>query len=264
MNIFGNTVLITGGGGGLGLALAKAFVASQNTVIICDKSQESIDLALQDLEAVHGFVCDITDSQQRNDLFEKVCSRFPEINILINNAAICTEMDFIKPLPIGKIEAEINTNFTAPLDLIRLFLPLFLNKQSAAIINICSECGVRPFYPIPVYSGTKAGLVFFTESLRNRLKHQIKNMSLLISEVYPPTLDTALNAQWHDIKKVSPDIFAQRILSGIQDHKTIIWHKFGEVRVFHIISRWLITLLRAPRKLIRSAKRLLRGDPIAW
>jgi len=264
MNISGNTILITGGGGGLGLSLAKAFVASKNTVIVCDKSQESIDLALQDLEAVHGFVCDIADSRQRNNLFEKVCSRFPEINILINNAATCTEIDFTKPLPMGNIESEITTNFTAPLNLISLFLPLFLSKQSAAIINVCSECGVRPFYPIPVYSGTKAGLVFFTESLRNRLRHQIKNMNLLISEVYPPVIDTAMNAQWHDIKKVSPDIVARSILTGIQSDKTIIWCRFCEVRVFHSITRWSITLLRAPRKLVRSAKRLLRGDPIAW
>jgi uncharacterized oxidoreductase len=264
MNISGNTILITGGGGGLGLALAKAFVDSQNTVIICDKSQDNIDLALQKLEAVHGYVCDITDSQQRNDLFEKVCSRFPEINILINNAATCIQMDFTQPLPAGEIETEITTNITAPLELIRLFLPLFLNKQSAAIINICSECGVRPFYSLPVYTGTKAGLVFFTEALRSRLKHQIKNMTLLISEVYPPTLDTALNAQWHDIKKISPDIFARSVLAGIQRDKAIIWGTTGEVRVFHSISRWLITLLRAPRKLIRSAKRLLRGEPIAW
>jgi len=264
MNISGNTILITGGSRGLGLALAKAFTTEQNTVILCDKNQESMDLALHTLESAHGYVCDISDSQQRNDLFEKVSSRFPEINMLINNAAICSEMDFTKPLPAGKIEAEITTNFTAPLDLTRLFLPLFLAKQSAAIINICSECGVRPFYPIPAYTGTKAGLVFFTESLRNRLKHQLKDMNVLISEVYPPTMHTPMNEKWPDVKKVTPDIVARSILAGIQADKSVIWFKFGEVRVFHKISRWLIVLLRAPRKLGRSAKRLLRGEPVAW
>jgi len=264
MNLSGNTILITGGGKGLGLALAKAFAAEQNTVILCDNDRESLDQAVQHIEGSRGIVCDISDSRQRGELFEEISSRFPETNILVNNAATCMQLDFSKPVPAGKIETEITTNLTAPVDLIRLFLPQFLEKPRAAILNICSECGIRPFYSIPVYSGSKAGLVFFTESLRNRLRHQLGNTNLLIAEVYPPTIDTHLNAQWPNVKKVSPDIVAERILEGMRRDNAVIWTKHGEVRIMHTLSRWLTSLLRAPRKLVRSGNRLLRGKPIAW
>lgn len=261
-------MLIIGGASGLGFSLAKLFVEAESKVIICDLTIEKIEEAKKKLSGLEGFVANLAVREDRENLFKRVIRDFPEVSILINNAGICVQTDFTKEIPSDEFEKEIVINFIVPVEMIRLFLQDFLKKEKAAIINICSECGVQPFYPIPMYTGTKAGMAFFTEALRGRLKNQLhyqgKKMNILISEVYPPTLDTQMNDRWTNVKKVHPDVVAAIILKGIEANKTCIWAKHGEVRVYHFMSKCLIRFLRAPRKIIRSIRRVLKGERIAW
>lgn len=249
MNIENNEILITGGGSGLGFALAKELIARGNKVLICDVSKEKVGNALKQIPGIRGMVCDLSKEENYPVLFRAALKELPGINMVINNAGICQELDYMQEIPKDLFSREIMVNFMAPLEMTRLFLPLLLERESSAIINIVSKCGVRPFYAIPLYSATKAGLSFFTEGLRNRLRHTLgKNRSVKIIEVYPPTIDSQMNAKWTGVKKVPPDIAARAILNGVLKNREIIWVSWNHVRVYWFITRWLIRILRFPGK----------------
>ena len=87
MNIHGNTILITGGSAGIGLALAKAFVRANNTVIICGRSKERLKAAKKLLPELYIRVCELADETERRSLVTWV-KNDPNLNVLINNAGI--------------------------------------------------------------------------------------------------------------------------------------------------------------------------------
>jgi uncharacterized oxidoreductase len=95
-----NTILITGGGTGIGLALAKQFIVNKNTVIVCGRRQDKLNEAKAILPSLVTFQCDISEIQQRRELFKICIEKYPKLNVLINNAGIQREIDFRK----GEIE----------------------------------------------------------------------------------------------------------------------------------------------------------------
>jgi uncharacterized oxidoreductase len=245
-------VLITGGASGLGLALTKQLVALNNKVFICDVNDENVSSAINSIPGLQGMVCDLGNEKNHRILFDTVLNLMPKVNIVINNAAICHEPDFTKIIPESFVRREIEVNLIAPLELTCFFLPLFFDRKEAAIVNISSACGVRPCYYIPLYSATKAGLSFFTESLRNRLRNLLgEKNTVKITEVYPPTMDTSMNSQWTAVKKVHPDIVARAILKGLEKNRQVIWFGWPHGRVYYFIIHWLIRFLRFPGKFVR-------------
>lgn len=189
MKISGNTILITGGATGIGFALAEEFVKANNKVIICGRREEKLREAKNKIPELIIKTCDISKSKNREELFLWIVSNYPDINILVNNAGI----QIMRDLKTGKKdlkedEDETDINLKAPIHLAELFIPDFLKKDSA-IINISSGLGFVPITSMPVYCATKAALHSFSISLR----HQLKNTSIKIFEIIPPTVDTELD-----------------------------------------------------------------------
>jgi len=263
MNISGNTVLITGGAAGLGLELAKIFVENKNEVIICDINKDALEAAQREYSELNAYICDIGRKEDLRKFFQEVLTSFPNLNILINNAGICEEHDLTEEIPQDAFEREIAINFLAPSELIRMFLPRFLNRPGCAIINICSGCGVNPYEPVAFYSGTKAGITFFSRALRGQLKHKLKKMPGLIMEVYPPTMATPMNQKW-DIKKVEARIVAERILDALQKDKKQLWMTKLEIRISYFLGQFILPILRIPRKLKRNVVHLFTGKKLYW
>jgi uncharacterized oxidoreductase len=119
-----NTILITGGATGIGLALAEALLKEGNQVIICGRREEKLREAKNKLLKLQIKVCDVAGEEHRNDLFEWITTEFPSTNVLINNAGIQRQIDFkkgIEELQAG--EDEIETNLRAPIHLSALFIP---------------------------------------------------------------------------------------------------------------------------------------------
>jgi len=252
LNIRKNEILITGGGSGLGFALSKVLVELGNKVFICDVSADKVHNAVKSIPGLQGVACDLSKTENYLVLFEAALKALPEINIIINNAAVCQDLDFTQAIPEGCIKWEVMVNLMAPLELTCLFLPELFTREAAAIVNISSRSGVRPDYPIPIYSATKAGLSYFTEALRNRLRHILdKKNTVRIIEVYPPIIDTPMNAQWTNVKKKSPDIVALAIVEGIKMNREVIWGDWTHVRLYWFLTRWLIRIVRFPGKAIR-------------
>jgi uncharacterized oxidoreductase len=190
MKINGNTIVITGGATGIGFALAEEFIKADNDVIICGRREAYLKEAKKKLPQLHIKVCDVSKERERKELFHWVSSTFNDVNILVNNAGIQRMIN----LKTGesnrdKDEDEIDVNLKAPIHLCELFIPRFLDRKQAAIVNVTSGLGFCPIAVMPVYCATKAALHSFTVSLR----HQLRNTPVKVFEIIPPTVDTDLD-----------------------------------------------------------------------
>ncbi len=185
-----NTILITGGATGIGLALAEVLLKEGNQVIICGRREEKLREAKNKLPKLHIKVYDVAGEEHRNDLFRWTTAEFPNTNVLVNNAGIQRQIDLKKgteELQAGEDEVEINLH--APIHLSALFIPHLVKQKEAAIINISSGLGFVPIAIMPVYCATKAATHSFSMSLR----HQLKDTSIKVFEIIPPTVDTELD-----------------------------------------------------------------------
>jgi uncharacterized oxidoreductase len=190
MEITENTILITGGATGIGLALAEAFLREGNEVIICGRREKRLHEAKLKLPSLHVRVCDVSKDSERESLFQWATNAFPSINLLINNAGIQKEVDLRKgAVDLSGDEDEIDINLKAPIHLSALFIPHLIKQKKSAIVNITSGLAFTPLAIVPIYCATKAGLHSFSQSLR----HQLRDTSIKIFEVAPPIVDTDLD-----------------------------------------------------------------------
>ncbi|MFI5263274.1 MAG: SDR family oxidoreductase [Candidatus Kapaibacterium sp.] len=189
MNLSHNTILITGGGTGIGLELAGEFLSRSNKVIICGRREEKLREAKERHPELHTIQCDISRSEERISLSKNTIEKFPSLNILINNAGIQQELNFLSEIESGKIEDEISTDLTAQIHLSSLFIPHLRRKEHPAIINISSGLAFVPLSIVPVYCATKAAIHSFSMSLRK----QLEKTPIKVFEIAPPTVDTNLD-----------------------------------------------------------------------
>jgi len=195
MKMSGNTVLITGGATGIGFALAEAFLARNNEVIVCARMKDNLKQAQNTLPKLHTKQCDLSREKEIASLHKWVSSTFSDINILVNNAGIQRMIDFTKGTQdlftyrLIDGEDEITINFKAYVYLASYFIPDFLKKNEAAIVNVSSGLGFVPMAIVPIYSATKAAIHSFSVSLR----HQLRATSIKVFEIIPPTVDTNLD-----------------------------------------------------------------------
>jgi uncharacterized oxidoreductase len=188
MKISGNTILITGGTSGIGLALAEEFLKEGNTVIICGRRTERLAQIKNQHPAIVTKECDLEDEKQREELSAWTVTNYPEFNVLINNAGVQLAIDLTKPTEMERIRTEVETNFIAPVHLITLFSTHLKTKADAVIINISSGLAFAPIAFMPIYCATKAAVHSLTLSVR----HQFKNTSVKVIEIAPPSTDTEL------------------------------------------------------------------------
>lgn len=126
-----NTILITGGSTGIGLAMAEAFVQSGNEVLICGMPESKLSEAKNSFPQLHTRVCDLAKNEEREALFDWVVSNFPEINMLVNNAGIQKEVDFLTGATgFYNNESEIEINLVASIHLCALFTPHFFSTEA--------------------------------------------------------------------------------------------------------------------------------------
>ena len=226
MKITGNTVLITGGATGIGLALAEAFLNENNEVIIVGRRKRRLQQAKRQLPEAHTRCVDVSNEFARQKLFLWVSSEFSKVNILVNNAGIQRKLDFTsrKILKSVPSDDEIAINLVAPIRLCALFTPALLRRKNAAIVNVSSGLAFVPIASMPIYCATKAALHSFTVSLR----HQLRNSTVRVFEAAPPATDTELDKSFagereHAHRGITAREVAAAIMGGLRaDNEQII------------------------------------------
>ncbi|MCX6163392.1 MAG: SDR family NAD(P)-dependent oxidoreductase [Ignavibacteriae bacterium] len=199
MNLNNNTILITGGTSGIGLAFAGELYKLGNKVIICGRREDRLKKLSEKYPGMIIKICDVSKEKDRIELAGWVISNFGDINILINNAGVQLAYNVHNPDEIKKVYDETETNFVAPVHLSSLFVNHLKKKENPAIINITSGLAFVPLSFMPVYCATKAGLHSFTLSLR----HQLKDTPIKVFEIAPPAVDTELGHQGRKDKNQS-------------------------------------------------------------
>lgn len=189
MQTSGNTVLITGGATGIGLALARALVAAGNRVAICGRRRAALLAAKQSLPQLHCKVCDVAAPAARRSLLRWLDEWLPSPNMLVNNAGVQRPTNFRNgPRDLPLADEELRTNLAAPIHLTALLLPRLLKRRSAAIINISSGLAFTPLAAVPVYCATKAAI----HSLSLSLRRQVRGTRVRVFEIAPPIVPTEL------------------------------------------------------------------------
>lgn len=237
MKTSGNTILITGGASGIGLALAETFLASGNTVIICGRREHKLREVQAKHPALHIRVCDVGNADDRNSLFEWSVSTFPALNVLINNAGIQREIDFRKgTADLDTGDSEIAINFEGVVHLTALFVPHLMTKPTAALVQVSSGLALVPLALAPVYSATKAAL----HSLSLSLRHQLRDTTVSVFEVLPPIVETELDQGARERRGqprngIAPEAVAEETLNGMAEDRHEI--AVGRVKALRIASR---------------------------
>ena len=233
MKLNDNTILVTGGGSGIGLALAKAYVLCNSTVIVCVRNAKKLEAVHKENPAIVTFPCDIANDQDQQRLVEHIEQKYPNLNILINNAGIQHNYDFSdKRNHTSLIEEEVNVNCLAHLKLTDRFLPILMRQSSAAIMNVTSALAMVPKQSAPIYCATKAAMRNFTKALR----YQLEDTPVKVFEIIPALVDTEMT-KGRGKGKITPEALATEVLRGIESDKYEI--RIGKTKILFALNRFL-------------------------
>jgi uncharacterized oxidoreductase len=194
MKTTGNTIFISGGSAGIGLAIAKKLSAEGNKVIINGRSEERLQSALKELDNAVSIQGDLSVQADRISIAEQLKSNHPNVNMIINNAgaAFMNDLSDVNNNSAEKAYQEINTNYISVIDFTSLVLPLLLQQEEAAIVNVSSIAAYRGNKYLPTYSASKAALHSYTQGLRDVFS---TNEKLNVYEVYPPLVNTEFSVE---------------------------------------------------------------------
>jgi uncharacterized oxidoreductase len=187
MKMSGNTILITGGTSGIGRALAEAFHAEGNRVIIAGRRRTLLDEVTAANPGMRAAVLDIEQAASIPGFARTLMADYPTLNVVIHNAGIMRS----EVLAMGKLadaEAMVATNLLGPIRLTAALLPALLKQPNAVIMTVTSGLAFVPLALSPTYGATKAAIHSYTESLR----YQLKDSKVQVLELAPPYVQTEL------------------------------------------------------------------------
>lgn len=248
MNLRGKTVLITGGGSGIGLEAVKQFLEQGSKVIITGRNQAKLDTAQRLYPSITAINSDVASQEDAKALFAQV-KTMGGIDILYNNAGVVG-----KPLNLGTTSAqhfddaanEISINYLAVVRLNDLFMDMLKSRLEAAIINTTSIVGYQSFNIAPTYAASKVALRFYTDSLRTHLG--LMRSNLKVFELAPPAVATDM-ADGFNADLISPEALVKALITGLRaDNYTI---RVGAAKAIYYLSRFVP---RLAYKLVNSAK----------
>ena len=213
MNLSNNTILLTGGASGIGLALATRFLAAGSEVIIVGRRADKLAEAQQRHPGLHTRVCDVADAAERIGLARWAATEFPRLNVLVNNAGIQNRVPLADDAATDwdTRRQELVINLEAPIHLATLLIPHLRQQADAAIINVTSGLSFVPAAFVPIYSATKAALHSFTLSLR----HQLVPTGIAVLEIVPPAVDTDLGGPGLHTFGVPVNAFADSVMARL-------------------------------------------------
>jgi uncharacterized oxidoreductase len=231
-----NTVLITGGASGIGLALAERFLHAGNQVVVCGRREDKLREAQARHPGLQVRTCDVAGARERVALFEWATREFPTLNVLVNNAGIQRRIRLAAgPQQSGgpgpnkddweQTREEIAINLEAPIHLSTLFIPHLVKQRRPVIMNVTSGLAFAPLVVAPVYSATKAALRSFTLSLRR----QLAKTPVEVVEIIPPAVKTDLGGPGLHNFGVPLEEFADAVFARLKKGDLEIAYGYAEM-----------------------------------
>ena len=190
MKLEGNTILITGGGSGIGRGLAEAFHKLGNKVIIAGRRKDVLDETTKANPGMLSLELNIQDPEAIKTFARQIVGTRPDLNVLINNAGVMRDEDLSHSRVLTVAEETISTNLLGTIRMTDAFVEHLVAARQAAIINVSSGLAFVPRVPNPTYSATKAAIHSYTLSLREQLKGKVE-----VIELIPPGVKTELTSE---------------------------------------------------------------------
>ena len=217
MNLNGNTILITGGGSGIGRGLAESLHALGNQVIVAGRRQQALDETTAANPGMKSLPLDIEDPAAIRAFAAKVAAEFPSINFLINNAGIMrAEKLLAQQTDLADAEAIVATNLLGPIRLTASLLPHLEKQPRAAILNVSSGLAFLPLATTPTYCATKAAIHSYTLSLR----YQLRATGIEVLELVPPYVQTHLMSGAEDPRAMPLARFIGEVMEILKQQPT--------------------------------------------
>lgn len=209
MKTSGNTILVSGGGSGIGLALAQRWHDAGNTVIITGRNAAKLESAVAGRTNMHAAPLDVTDPGAIKAFAAAIVAKFPALNVLVNNAGIMGYEDATAARDLSSAEDTVVTNLLGPIRLIDALVDHLAAQADSAIVNVTSGLAFVPLPKAPTYSATKAALHSYTQALRVQLEGKVE-----LIELAPPAVRTDLTPGQSTREGYMPlDAFADEVMA---------------------------------------------------
>ena len=189
MELTGNTILITGGGSGIGRGLAEELHKLGNQIVIAGRRRQALDETTAANPGMKSLTLDIENPAAIRAFAAKVAAEFPALNVLINNAGIMRPENLLAQQDdLADAEATVATNLLGPIRITAALLPLLQKQPHSTIVNVSSGLAYVPLALTPTYCATKAAIHSYTQSLR----YQLRKTQIEVLELIPPYVQTYL------------------------------------------------------------------------
>jgi len=218
MKISNNTILITGGSSGIGLAMAKEFLKHDNVVIICGRNTKKLEQARLLNPKLRTITCDVSDDLSASEMVNTILKDYPSLNMIVNNAGMMHLHDVAESsLALELQKKEIMINVYGVISLCDRFIPHLMKQKQSAIVNITSGLAYMPFVASPVYAATKAAIHSYSQSIRVALR----STPVSVFEVLPPMVDTEMShgIDMPGMKKMQAEKLAQITVAKINNNQ---------------------------------------------
>jgi short-subunit dehydrogenase len=233
MKVQNKVFVVTGGGNGIGRELVLNLLSKGSSVAAVDINeaalQETVELAANKKDKLSTHIVNITDKDAVAALPEQIIVRHGAVDSIINNAGIIQPFVKVNDLDYTAIERVMNVNFYGALYMTKAFLPHFLKRPEAHIINISSMGGFLPVPGQSIYGAAKAAVKLLTEGLHSELL----NTNVHVTVVFPGAIGTNIaansgvaisasaenSAQQRSFKTLAPSQAAQIIINAIEQNR---------------------------------------------
>lgn len=218
MKLKDKVALITGGGRGIGQAVALAYAREGARLAICARTASEIAGTEKEIKALRaeclGMTCDVSLEEAVNELVEKIRERFGRIDVLVNNAGVMTRPAPIVELEVKKWDYTIAVNLRGPFLITRATLPLMMRQKSGSIINVSSSIGRGAYANFAAYATSKWGIEGFTQTLAA----EVRSRDIRVNSVEPGYVATKLTGYRGTSPESVTDVF---VFLGSDESKRI-------------------------------------------
>lgn len=215
MKLTDRTILVTGGSDGIGLAFAIAFAELGNQVIVTGRRKSMLDEVGRIHPHIYPIQSDVSDPAQIAELSKFVRSRFPSLDVVMNNAGISRYRNLAAPnSDPAELMSEVEINLGGVIRTTSAFIEM-LSANSGTLINVSSALAFVPLPCIPIYCATKAAIHSYTQSLR----FQLEAVDVEVVEIMPPAVRTQMTTDLSGpgLKLISADELVALCLPALRN-----------------------------------------------